>query len=113
MDKSLNLANQEAGLPQRSIHKIRKTVLSRLDMSRNFTLERIRELAGHSRQSIVLYTNYFYHIPDLEGISDCRTFEEVVDYKMPALNDNTGNAASAGAPETPETPDIIPFRRAI
>lgn len=59
-----------------------ETVLSKLDMSRNFTLERIRELAGHARESVVMYTHYFYTISDLEGISDRATYEEVVDFKM-------------------------------
>ena len=83
VDMALDRANNDAGLAQRSLHKVRKTVLSRLDMSRNFTVERIREIAGHSRESITLYTNYFYTIEGLEGISKCRTFEEVVEYKMP------------------------------
>ena len=83
VDLALDRANNAAGLTQRSLHKIRKTVLSRLDMSRNFTLERIREIAGHSRESITLYTNYFYTIEGLEGISGCKTFEEVVEFKMP------------------------------
>jgi len=113
IDKTLILANQEAGLPQRSIHKVRKTVLSRLDMSRNFTLERIRELAGHSRQSIVLYTNYFYNIPDLEGIEDCRTYEEVVDFMMPVSGRNEAENASKSTAEIAETPGIIVFRRAM
>ena len=52
-------------------------------MSRNFTVERIREIAGHSRESITLYTNYFYTVEGLDGISECKTFEEVVEYKMP------------------------------
>jgi len=85
VDLALDRANNDAGLTQRSLHKIRKTVLSRLDMSRNFTVERIREIAGHSRESITLYTNYFYTIEGLEGISRCRTFEEVVEYKMPSF----------------------------
>ena len=83
IDMALDRANNDAGLAQRSLHKVRKTVLSRLDMSRNFTVERIREIAGHSRESITLYTNYFYTIEGLDGISGCRTFEEVVEYKMP------------------------------
>ena len=83
VDLALDRANNDAGLTQRSLHKIRKTVLSRLDMSRNFTVERIREIAGHSRESITLYTNYFYTIEGLDGISECKTFEEVVEYKMP------------------------------
>lgn len=67
VDLALDRANKDAGLVQRSLHKIRKTVLSRLDMSRNFTVERIREIAGHSRESITLYTNYFYTIDGLDG----------------------------------------------
>ena len=83
VDLALDRANNAAGLTQRSLHKIRKTVLSRLEMSRTFTLERIREIAGHSRESVTLYTNYFYTIEGLEGISGCKTFEEVVEFKMP------------------------------
>jgi len=80
---ALDRANEKAGLEQRSLHKIRKTVLSRLDMSQHFTLERIREIAGHSRGSMTLYTNYFHTIEDLDGITSCRTFEEVIEYQMP------------------------------
>ena len=83
VDMALDRANEKAGLEQRSLHKIRKTVLSRLDMSQHFTLERIREIAGHSRGSMTLYTNYFYTIEDLDGITSCRTFEEVIEYQMP------------------------------
>ena len=86
VEKALCHANEEAGLPQRSMHKIRKTVLSKLDMSKQFTLEQIRKWAGHSRSSITLFTNYFYTIEDIdEGIRNCRTFEEVVEYAMPDL----------------------------
>lgn len=83
--KALTIANREAGLPQRSLHKIRKTVLSRLNQSGLFTLEQIRAVAGHSRQSVVLYTNYFYTIKDIEGIRDCKNYSEVVDFKIPDL----------------------------
>ena len=85
VDMALDRANEKAGLAQRSLHKIRKTVLSRLDMSMNFTPERIRELAGHSRGSMTMYTHYFYTIEDLDGITNCKTFEEIVEYKMPDL----------------------------
>ena len=85
VDNALDRANNNAGLEQRSLHKVRKTVLSRLDMSRHFTLERIREIAGHSRGSMTLYTHYFFTIEGLEGITKCSTFEEVVEYKMPDL----------------------------
>ena len=54
-------------------------------MSKKFTIERIREIAGHSRESITLYTNYFYTIEGLDGITECKTFDEVVEYKMPDL----------------------------
>lgn len=117
IDKALNIANREAGLPQRSIHKIRKTVLSRLNMSLNFTLERIREIAGHSRESVVLYTNYFYHIDDLDGITECRTFEEVVDFGMPNFFDLDTPAASVAEEPKPSESEaetcVIPFKRAI
>lgn len=83
--KALTIANREAGLPQRSLHKIRKTVLSRLNQSGLFTMEQIRAVAGHSRQSVVLYTNYFYTIKDIDGIRDCKSFSEVVDFKIPDL----------------------------
>ena len=89
IDMALDRANNNAGLEQRSLHKIRKTFLSRLDMSRLFTMERIREIAGHSRGSMTLYTNYFYTIEDLEEISECKSFEEVVEFKMPDLNEVT------------------------
>ena len=49
VDMALDNANEKASLEQRSLHKVRKTVLSRLDMSQHFTMERIREIAGHSR----------------------------------------------------------------
>ena len=55
-------------------------------MSRSFTLERIREIAGHSRESMTLYTNYFHTIDDLDGITGCKTFEEVIEYQMPNLD---------------------------
>lgn len=109
VDNALDLANIEAGLPQRSNHKIRKTVLSRLNMSRNFTLEHIRELAGHSRQSFVLYTNYFYNIPGLEGISDCRTFGQVVDFKMPKIKESFLETFSESEMEMPKKPVVIRF----
>ena len=83
--KALTIANREADLPQRSLHKIRKTVLSRLNQSGLFTMEQIRAIAGHSRQSVVLYTNYFYTIRDIDGIRDCKSFSEVVDFKTPDL----------------------------
>ena len=83
VDMALDRANEKAELEQRSLHKIRKTVLSRLDMSQHFTLERIREIAGQSRGSMTLYSNYFYSIEDLDGITSCNTFEEVIEYQMP------------------------------
>ena len=83
VDLALDRANEKAGLEQRSLHKIRKTVLSRLDMSQNFTLERIREIAGHSRGSMTLYTNYFHTIEDLNGITQCKSFEDIIEYQMP------------------------------
>lgn len=83
VDMALDRANDKAGLEQRSLHKVRKTLLSRLDMSQNFTLERIREIAGHTRNSMTLYTNYFYTIEGLDGITKCKTFEEVVEFQMP------------------------------
>ena len=83
--KALTIANREAGLPQRSLHKIRKTVLSRLNQSGLFTMEQIRAIAGHSRQSVVLYTNYFYTIKDIDGIRECKSFADVVDFKLPDL----------------------------
>ena len=83
VDLALDRANEKAGLEQRSLHKIRKTVLSRLDMSQHFTLERIREIAGHSRGSMTLYTNYFYTIEDLNGIIRCKSFEDIIEYQMP------------------------------
>ena len=86
VDLALDRANEKAGLEQRSLHKIRKTVLSRLDMSKSFTLERIREIAGHSRESMTLYTSYFHTIEDLDGITGCKTFEEVIEYQMPDLD---------------------------
>jgi len=86
VDLALDRANEKAGLEQRSLYKIRKTVLSRLDMSRSFTLERIREIAGHSRESMTLYTNYFHTIDDLDGITGGKTFEEVIEYQMPNLD---------------------------
>ena len=123
VDKALNIANGEAGLTQRSVHKIRKTVLSRLNMSLNFTLERIREIAGHSRQSVVLYTNYFYHIDGLDGITDCKTFEEVVDFMMPdpfreaehASDKAEEPPADVSEPEEQERNPygVIPFKQAV
>lgn len=82
-------------------------------MSGNFTLEQIREIAGHSRQSVVLYTNYFYNIDGLEGIENCKTFEDVVDYNMPELFEKDEPEASVD--EKPESSEsgIIPFRKAI
>ena len=106
VDRALDYANNAADLKQRSIHKIRKTVLSRLDMSRQFTLEMIRELAGHSRESMVLYTNYFYTIEGLEGIRTCENFADVVEFKIP---DIFGKNAFKGTSE----PLIIPFRKIV
>ena len=101
MDLALDRANEKADLKQRSLHKIRKTLLSRLDMSQNFTLERIREIAGHTRKSMTLYTNYFYTIEDLDGITGCKTFEEVVEFQMPNFE------------KIRNLNETIPFRRAV
>lgn len=33
-----------------------------------------------------MHTYYFYTIEDLDGITICKAFEEIVDYKMPDLH---------------------------
>lgn len=50
-------------------------------------MEQIRAIAGHSRQSVVLYTNYFYTIKDIDGIRDCKNYAEVIDFILPDLTD--------------------------
>ena len=80
VDAALDRANNSAGLEQRSLHKVRKTLLSRLHQSLHFSDEHIRELAGHSRGSMTMYTHYFYQIEDGAGLEKCETFEEVAEY---------------------------------
>jgi integrase len=47
LTKAMVLVNRAAGLEQRSNHKIRKTVLSRMIESRQFSTTEIMERAGH------------------------------------------------------------------
>ena len=116
IDRALIIANRTANLPQRSIYKIRKTVLSRLNQSGLFTMEQIRKYAGHSRESVVLYTHYFYTISGVEGIRKSRTFEEVVDYKMPVFDQfpaSESDQSSTSEPKSDFSPrtNVIPFPR--
>ena len=85
VDAALDRANTDAKLEQRSLHKVRKTLLSRLHQSMHFSDERIRELAGHSRGSMTMYTHYFYHIEDGAGLDTCDTFEKVAEYGIPDI----------------------------
>lgn len=86
VDAALDRANDSAKLEQRSLHKVRKTLLSRLHQSLHFSDERIRELAGHSRGSMTMYTHYFYHIEDGAGLEKCESFEEVTEHGVPDIN---------------------------
>ena len=86
VDAALDRANASATLEQRSLHKVRKTLLSRLHQSLHFSDERIRELAGHSRGSMTMYTHYFYHIEDDTGLDKCETFEEVAEFGVTDIN---------------------------
>ena len=58
--------NDEAGLEQRSTHKIRKTVISRLIESGLFSSTQVKERAGHKD----FHTTQRYYANTLDGTSE-------------------------------------------
>ena len=77
---ALKRVNQNAGLIQRSNHKLRKTLLSELEynIGRTYT----RAYAGHSHNSVTLERNYLYPTSPLS--SQTNTVNDLVSKRVPS-----------------------------
>ena len=78
--RALKRTNKNAGLEQRSNHKLRKTLLSELE--REIGSTKTKAFAGHSHNSVTLEQNYLYITSPLSNESD--KLERILSDRVPA-----------------------------
>lgn len=78
--RALKRTNKNAGLTQRSNHKLRKTLLSELEHEIGST--KTKAFAGHSHNSVTLEQNYLYITSPL--VNESATLEHILSDRVPA-----------------------------